>query len=445
MKCPRCNNELDDDTAFCGNCGAQIAPLEAPGATVASSFEDGGKTIQARTNAAGNWQSAPLPVKQSFSPLAETYVPSPQTPGPNAVTPAPKRGGSPLASTRVRVISALALIVLVGGALGLFAALRNNGGGATLGTHATGQVAFLDNPNSPPGHSDALNISIQKLEAPPSGFQYDAWLVNDASELNIALGTLKASGQNFSLSYAGDGQNGKVPTNLVGAGNKVIVTLEQGSVNAPTGNVILTGAFPPKAFVHIKHLLFSFPITPSKIGLLVGLLGQAQLLNAQSSLLQIAASNHNWSTIQCASQGIIDITEGAQGSDYQHLSASCNALGVSAAGDGFGILGNTGYDLLASEHASLAAVQSDSTDNIRQHAAQVESAMTNIKGWATQVVQDALKLRSSPHNTSLVQDIVNLCDHIYHGVDSNPVQAGAINAYNYGQLMATLSFVPGVQ
>jgi hypothetical protein len=79
--------------------------------------------------------------------------------------------------------------------------------------------------------------------------------------------------------------------------------------------------------------------------------------------------------------------------------------------------------------------------------------MTNIKGWATQVDQDALKLRVSPHNTSLIQDIVTLSDHIFHGVDANgdgrvdPVagEAGAINGYSYGQLMAMLPFVPGAQ
>ena len=452
MKCPRCNYTLDDDTAFCGNCGAQVTPLQSPGATVASSLENE-ETIQMRSNAAGNMQAVPPPVMQRFSPPASAYAPAPGTPVQKDTPPVPRRGGSPLASTRVRVISALALIVLVGGALGLFAVLKNGSSGpnTTLGTHATGQIAFIDNPNGVPSHTDALTMSIQNLESPPSGSQYDAWLVNDATEQNIALGTLTATGQTFSLNYRGDGTNGKVPTNLLGAGNKVIITLEQGSVNAPTGTVILSATFPPKAFIHIRHLLFSFPITPAKIGLLVGLLGQVQLLSVQSLSLQNASANHNTAAIQCAAQSLIDIIEGAQGSAYQPLSSSCLSLGISAAGDGFGILGNTGYDLLASEHASLAATQPDSTANIRLHAGHVEIAMTNIKGWATKIEQDLLVLRASPNNTSLIQEIATLSDHIFHGVDVNgdgrvdPVagEAGAITAYNEGQLMATLQVVPG--
>jgi hypothetical protein len=451
MQCPRCNTVLDDDTVFCGNCGTQIVPLQAQGATMAASIDDE-ETLAARSNPVGNRQAAQPPVIQRFAPPAVPYAPASDTPAQSNTPPVPRRGGSPLASARARVIIALALIVLVGGALGLVTALKNNGSGPNtiLGTHATGQIAFIDNPNGIPGHTDALNLSIQNLEAPPTGFQYDVWLVNNATEQNIALGSLTTSGQTFTLNYAGDGKNGQVGTNLPGAGDEVKVTLEQGSVNAPTGKVILSATFPPKAFIHIRHLLFSFPITPGKVGLLVGLLAQAQLLNAQALLLQNASANHNTSAIQCASQSIIDIIEGAQGSAFQPLPSSCLSQNISATGDGFGILGNNGYDALAASHASLAATQTDSTDLIRLHAGHVEIAMTNIKGWASQVEQDALTLRAAPGNTSVIQQIVTLSDHINHGVDINsdehvdpvPGEAGAITAYNHGQLMATLQLGP---
>lgn len=448
MKCPRCNAVLDDDTAFCGNCGTQIAPLQAPGATVATSVEDE-ETLRVSTNAVRNRQQPPI--IPGFSPRPAPYVPTPDMPLQNRAPQAPRRGGSPLASARSRVMLALALIVLVGGGLGLFVALRNNGGSANLGANATGQIAFSDSSNGTPGHTDALTMSIQKLEAPPSGSQYDAWLINDATEKIIALGSLTANGSTFSLSYAGDAKNGQAGTNLIGAGDKVEITLEQGSVNAPTGKIILSATFPPKAFIHIRHLLFSFPITPGKIGLLVGLLGQAQLLNTQAVLLQNASASHNTLAVQCASQSIIDIIEGAQGSAYQPLPTACFSVNVGNAGDGFGMLGNSGYVLLASEHASLAATQPDATDNIRLNAGHVEVAMTNIKGWVTKIEQNALALRSTPGNITAIQEMVTLSDRVLHGVDTNgdgrvdpvPGESGAITGYDQGQLMATLQAVPG--
>jgi len=77
--------------------------------------------------------------------------------------------------------------------------------------------------------------------------------------------------------------------------------------------------------------------------------------------------------------------------------------------------------------------------------------MTNVKGWATKIEQDALTLRAAPGNTSVIQEMVTLSDRVLHGVDSNgdgrvdPVvgEAGAITGYNQGQLMATLQLVAG--
>ena len=117
-------------------------------------------------------------------------------------------------------------------------------------------------------------------------------------------------------------------------------------------------------------------------------------------------------------------------------------------GDGFGILGQ-GYATTAAAHAALAATQPDSTNTIRLHAGHVEIATNNIQGWVTTVDQDALKLLANPSDTPVIQEIVNLSDHAYHGVDTNgdeqidpvPGEAGAITAYIHGQLMAGLPLI----
>ncbi len=256
------------------------------------------------------------------------------------------------------------------------------------------------------------------------------------------------------MNYAGDGSRRQQGTNLLGAGNKLKITLEQGQVNLPTGKVVLSGTFPPKAFVHIRHLLFSFPTTPGKVGLLVGLRDQTQHLDAQALILQNAVSAQNSQAITCAAQNIIDIIEGTNGSNYQPLADQCASQNITAAYDGFGLLGSAsdsqgGYIATAAAHASLAATQPDATDNIRIHAQHIEIAMTNIKGWVTTVDADAVALLSNPSNTAKVSEIVTLSDHAYHGVDINgdeqidpvPGEAGAITAYIHGQLMAALPLV----
>jgi len=273
-----------------------------------------------------------------------------------------------------------------------------------------------------------------------------AWLINDQNEQIVPLGKLAANGQKFSVTYTGTpGAKQQGTTNLLGLGNKITITLEQGQVSLPTGKILLTGVFPPLAFVHIRHLLFKFPTTPHNIGLLVGLMKQAQLLNGQALILQNAANGGNQAAIQCAAQSIINISEGSKGTNYKPLAAHCAALNITQTGDGFGILGQ-GYLITAASHASLAANQKDSTANIRLHAGHIIIATNNIKGWVTTVNQDALKLLNNPTDTSVVQEIVTLSDHAYHGVDTNadeqidpvPGEAGAITAYIHGQLMAAL-------
>jgi len=424
MQCPQCNSPLDEDAVFCGNCGKQIAPLQARGATI--SVKETRQTNDGQ-----------FPRNTSYRPQGPVSTAPGALPnlGSDSVTfqsiPRPPRSNT----GRIALIIALLLLVVAGGTFGVLSFLK---GGSIPASNATGFVKFLDSPNSQ-GNTGALQININGLPTPPSGSQYNAWLVDDQSERIVSLGTLTTSGHTFTLNHTGN------DTNLLRVGNKLEITLEQGPVNSPTGRVVLTGVFPPKAFVHIRHLLVYFPTTPGNIGLLVGLRRQAQLLNAQAQILQSVVTSHNSLGIQCVSQSMLDIIEGKHGAHYGPLSALCALQNVRNVGDGFGILGN-GYLALAASHASLAATQPDATDNIRLHAGHVEIAVTNIKGWVTTVDQDLLALLANPGNTAKVQKIVTLADQSYNGVDTNgdehvdpvPGEAGAQTAYQHGQLMATL-------
>lgn len=438
MQCPRCNAPLEEDATFCGNCGNQIAPVQAQGATIAAPAEQTQPSLNS-PNFPQTKYGPPGPIVQA---QARPYSPMPDTPAQGAIVPpSPRR---PNIRTIV-IIAALIVLVIAGGTLALV--LRNNGntngGSAGVGGVATGLVRFVDSQNSQ-GRTDSLSLNISGLAAPPAGSQYYAWFVNDQEQI-VKLGQLTPSSQGFSLNFAGHG------TNLLSLGNKLEITMEQGTPNAPTGNVVLTATFPPKAVIHIRHLLLAFPITPNHIGLLVGVLGQAQQLNAQAQLLQNAEASHNTFTIQCVAQSMIDIIEGAHGHHYQPLSQVCASLNLNIVGDGFGLLGPNGYLALAAAHASLAATQSDSTSLIRVHAGHVEICITNIQGWVTTVDNDAIDLLAHPDHTFKVQEMMTLSDHAYHGVDTNgdeqidpvPGEGGAITAYIHGQLMATLTLAPG--
>ncbi len=340
----------------------------------------------------------------------------------------------------VLIAALIVLLVAAGSTIGLTLLWQK---GAAMPA-PSGQVTFFDSQNGSPGHTNALDIVAHGLDAPPAGFQYAAWFINQETEAIIPLGTLSGKNQTYVLNYTGASS-----PNLLGAGDKLEITLEQGTVKVPAGKVILVGKLPLKASAHIQHVLVSFPLTPGKIGLLVGVLEQTHLLSIQAAVLQNAAASRNTTAIACAAQSLIDLIEGKQGSHYQPLAATCASQNETQTGDGFGLLGK-GYLIGAAEHATFAVSQPDATNAMRLHARLMNIALSNITAWVTTIEQDALHLREYPTDLTAVQEIVRLADNAYHGVDANSDgqidlvagEAGALTAYLQGQLMATLSLTP---
>ncbi len=183
--------------------------------------------------------------------------------------------------------------------------------------------------------------------------------------------------------------------------------------------------------------------------LLLGLMQQTHLLDNQAVVLQTVASNRNTSMIVCVAQSMLDIIEGVHGLHYHPLSDTCMDQGVIAYGDGYGLSGK-GYLSTAEKHAALALSQPDATNAMHQHAALMNIALTNITGWVATMEQDLLHLRDHPTDLSPLQEVTTLADNAYRGVDANwngqiePVvgEAGALVAFQQGQLMATLTLAP---
>ena len=335
------------------------------------------------------------------------------------------------------IVGLILLLVIASGLIG--GVLLSQRSSAT--SNVSGLVTFYTNQDGPAGQTDALNIVVHGLDQPPAGSEYAVWLINQDTEAVMALGTLKMNNQTGSLTYTGASSNVLFP------GDKFEITQEQGAVVAPAGKVIVTGTFPIKSFAHVGHLLIDYPPTPGKIGLLVGVLEQTQLLDIQAAVLQNEASNQNTTAISCEAQSMLDIIEGKHGSNYKQLDESCTLQNVTTTGDGFGLQGKGGYLTGSTAHAGYAISQPDATNAMHVHTALMDISLSNINGWLTTIDQDAFILRTHPTDASKIEEIVRLADYAYHGVDVNgdgqidpvPGEAGAITAFQQGQLIATLT------
>ncbi len=462
MFCPGCKTLCDEDAIFCGNCGKQIMPLRARGATVAEPIgsvrSEGLKHNPTYRNSIPRrpiLQVPPSP-QSSFSPpsfrMTQTPVPARSEPEPPPVSPLidsasifPSHRPHKY-SLRNVFISILLFMLVAGASAGLIALAHSRGDNVhvkgIVSSGATGLVSFSDSQKGQ-GLTNTLQLKINGLGAPPKHLQYYAWIIDVASEKTLPLGVLVTQGQNFALKFTDK-------TNLLAQGSQLEITQEQGNPMFPAGEVVLMGTLPPLALIHIRHLLVRFDTTPGKIGLLVGLRNQARVLNEQAQLLKSFSGKGQQKTL-CAAQSIINVIEGTNGQNAQPLADTCAAFNVTNVGDGFGLLNprdpNDGYIVLAAEHASLAAIQTDATNTIRLHAQHVQIATANIKKWVTTIDNDARQLIAQPGDTTLISEITTLADHTLNGVDRDddgqvdPVtgEAGAITAYNEGQMMAQLA------
>src|SRR5690242_11280733 len=142
---------------------------------------------------------------------------------------------------RVALIAALVLVVIAGLSAGAVALIRNTNfvgitpasnnhstagqsaaSNSSLASNANGVVNFIDAPGGS-GHSNEITISVNGLQAPPSGSQYDAWFIDTSTNHVLALGALALKNQAYTLTYSDNGAN------LIGLGDEIEITLEHGA------------------------------------------------------------------------------------------------------------------------------------------------------------------------------------------------------------------------
>jgi hypothetical protein len=459
MVCPRCNQPVEKGALFCGNCGNQIVPVQARGATVADATElitpDNRQYSLADPQqfaaSAPGYQQPPAGQRfDSLSPISQRgTIPSfPSNLGsPPSVTPPPGRAGHP-GRRRLAFIATIIALLIIGLSAGVFTLIQQKPATAVnksttsnaVAVSTAGTIAFSSSAGDQ-GITDTVSMDITGLSAPAQNMQYDAWLQNQQEEKITPLGQLSPQGKDLVLTHTDKGQN------LLALGNMILISQDQSGATLPANGGVLSAPFPPLAFIHIKHLLVAFPSTPHNTGLLVGLLTQAQQVEAQAILLKNASDNGNTNAVTCAAQNLLNLVEGQHGQHFSQLPFGCAALNATVNGDGFGLIGQNGYISLAAQHASLAAQSPDATDTVKTNAGHVETSMDNVKNWMTTIDQDAQSLLTNPGNKGKIQEIVTSANYAVNGFDLssngdvNPSsgQAGIVLAFKQAQLMAGLT------
>lgn len=294
---------------------------------------------------------------------------------------------------------------------------------------------------------DKVTFSASIMPPPPAGSQYEIWLVSDSGEERRSVGylTLDAEGNGSSTFVDERGRN------LLAAYSGLEVTVEPKP--DPNPNPAAPPAYatrlPAEGLIHIRHLLVSFQRAPNAIGLLEGLVADAELAGAGAKdMLALYESGDEVGT-RSQAEALLNMLVGSQSPDYLDWDGDGT---VEDAGDGFGMLLNgdqSGYIQGSFAHAEFSVSSPDATEQMQSHGEHVMVATRNMEEWTPQLRDLIRQILASPFDPAmgaLIRQAVALSDTILLGTDLNgnerveaiAGEGGAQTAYQHALYMADM-------
>jgi serine/threonine protein kinase len=310
---------------------------------------------------------------------------------------------------------------------------------------------------------DKVSISAA-IPLPATGMHYEGWLVNDDNTKYKDIGALAFdASQTGQLVFTSPNQE-----NLLKEYNQVQITLERDnvSITQPTGEALYSSIFPPKALVHVRHVVVSFPGTPGQEALMQGLYyysgsyinisinGNDEIVPGFKYLVK-AYEQDDEAAIRKRTEEIINLIVGDLSDQYKDYDGDGTIDNND--GDGYGSLPNgdrLGYIQETGLHAKYAAEAPDSTSNIRKYSADMQVCIQNMDGWTKQILPLALQLNDTPFGPEMkpiIDQLSVLGNNLVNGADTNadgkiePLtgECGATQAYEDSWYWADFPILPG--
>lgn len=299
--------------------------------------------------------------------------------------------------------------------------------------------------------ADAVTISTATMPPPPTGSQYEAWLIADDGEGRISIGVINFDQDNKgSLTFVdSEGRN------LLGIYSALEITIEPSpDPNTNTSNnIAFSVRLPEEGLTHVRHLLYSFNATPNQIGFIRGLEVDTNLLTQSATQMLNSFQAGNEADVLLQAESMLNLIVGGQSEDHKDWNGDGT---INDPGDGYGLLqnrDNLGYIQGTFTHAGLALTSPDATENMLTHGEHVQISATNVSDWTAELraqLIDILQNPSSPDREGKIRQAVATANQIRVGVDTNgnetiePIsrEGGALTAYEHAYYMADMLILP---
>lgn len=296
---------------------------------------------------------------------------------------------------------------------------------------------------------DRATLTAQGMPPPPAGNQYEVWLINGQERL--PLGILQLDGTGKGQLIFDDPEN----RNLLAHYQQAEITIGPDANPDPSSlaDIAYASALPEAGLAFLRRLLVSFPAAPEQVGLVHGLIRNAELIDKADRNLLSNYQSGDEAGVRENAESIMNLLVGDQSPDHKDWDGDGR---VSDPGDGYGFFlngNNLGYIQAVYSHADYAVNSQGASRNIIVNGENVKICVQNLAQWAPELrghMQTILNAESLSGLDSVVQRSAELADLILNGIDLNENgtieaitnECGTLGAYDYGYLMADMPLLP---
>ncbi len=294
---------------------------------------------------------------------------------------------------------------------------------------------------------DEVTFNATGMPVLDPGSQYEIWLIDTTGEERRSLGYLQldADGNGSASLVDAEGRN------LLALYHSLEITVEpvpDPSPN-PDGAARFVATLPEEGLLHVRHLLVSFSRAPNGIGLLDGLVADAQLLDSTSRSMLARFESGDEVGTRSDAEAMLNVLVGNQSPDYSDWDRDGQ---VEDPGDGYGLLlngDNSGYIQGSIAHAGFAAASETATSNMQSHGDHVVVSSRNLEVWAPELrdlLKQILEAQFDPAMGGPVREAVAISQNMLVGTDLNgnerveaiTGEGGAETAYQHALYMADI-------
>ena len=428
-------------------------------------------------------QERPSASRGSTRSRPDARAAEPRTPIPDVPTQLPPAPPSEAQTTRPRrgslaALIILSLLVIVGAGLGSLVVISHNAPVAPVTAQPVGSITFLSseqlNENTSQGIDDEVQISLHNLANPAPGKSLYAWLLGDQDQSEaraVLLGKLNVVNGAASMLYPGDTTH----TNLLQITSRFLVTEEESSPaplmpSPDTSTWRYYGALPAipdpndphhYAFLnHLRHLLADEPVL-DEMELPGGLnnwftRNSEKLIEWTSSARDRWQETHDLAFVRGEGLQILSYLDGMSFMAQDVPPASANVqVTLDTHLASLGLLNVRGdsqnppsYMDQIVYHLNGLINAPGSPPSIRQTAASLLNALSNVRTWLQNLRSDDKKLlamknsqMNQPAALSLLDDMVLQASNAYTGsIDptTGQLRQGVVWAHQQMQSMAKI-------